>query len=683
MSVQSHNYRIFGIYLLLAAITFIVYARALTCDFVNFDDDIYVTDNHYVKAGLTRQSIFWAFKSPHIAFWHPVTLLSHMLDCHLFGLNPKWHHLVNLLFHIANTLLLFWVLKDLTGAIWQSAFVAGLFALHPLHVESVAWIAERKDVLSTFFWFLTMAAYLRYARQTSFAWYMVTLLLFALGLMAKPMLVTLPFVLLLLDYWPLHRLVRVTSHESRAAILEKLPFIVLSAAFGFITVFAQQAKGVKRLDVPLNTRLADAAVSAVTYIEKMFWPARLAVFYPRHTGSLHLLYAAVAAAVLLAISAVIILLTRKRKYLFVGWFWYLGTLLPVSGLIKVGSGTFAMADRYTYILLTGLFIIIAWGFADLAAKWRYRKPALVIASLAALSALSVSTFVQLQYWRNSITLFEHALNVTTANGTAHYNLACALGSKGKYDDAIAHYRQSLLIEPNYAGAHYSLGFALQAKGVLDEAITHYRSALQLDPDYANAHYSLGSALQSQGKLDEAVTHYRRALRLKPDDLDALRNLGEILASQNKFDDAVNCFRQALSLKPDDPKAAYNLALTFQLQGKLDEAMTGYRRTLRITPDSVEAAANLAWILATHPDPKIRDANQAVTLAERAADLTHRRNAMVLNALAAAYASAGLFDKAVTTAQTALSLASAEHNDQLADQLRKSLQLYKQQKPPSF
>jgi len=676
MSEQSHKYRIFCIYLVLAAITFIVYARTLTCDFVNFDDDIYVTDNQYVKAGLTSQSVLWAIKSPHIAFWHPLTMFSHMLDCQLFGLKSAGHHLTSLLLHIANTLLLFAVLNSMTAALCQSAFVAAAFALHPLHVESVAWISERKDVLSTMFWFLTMAAYLRYARRASFTWYMVTLLLFALGLMAKPMLVTLPFVLLLLDYWPLNRL-------NRNAVLEKLPFVALSAAFGIITVFAQQAKGIKRLDVPLTARLADAAVSFLTYIEKMFWPARLAAFYPRHAGNPHLLYAAIAAALLLGISAVIILLARKRKYLFVGWFWYLGTLVPVSGLIKVGSGAFAMADRYTYISLTGLFIIIAWGLADLTAKWRYRKPALILSALAVLSALSVSTFVQLQYWRNSITLFEHALNVTTANSTAHYNLACALGSQGRYDDAISHYRQALLIKPDDSATYYNLGFALQIQNRLDEAITHYRRALQLDPDYANAHYSLGSALQLQGKLDEAVAHYRRALRLKPDDLEALCNLGEILASQNKFDEAINCFRQVLHAKSDNPKAAYNLALTFQLQGKLDEAITNYHQALRITPDSVEAAANLAWILATHPDPKIRDANQAVTLAEHAADLTHHRNAMVLNALAAAYASAGLFDKAVTTAQTALYLATADHNDRLADQIRKSLQLYNHQKPPSF
>jgi len=676
MNEQSNKYHLFGIYLVLAAITFIVYARTLTCDFVNLDDDIYVTDNHYVKAGLTHQSLLWAFKAPRIAFWHPVTMLSHMLDCQLFGLHPAGHHLTSLLLHTANTLLLFAVLNSMTAALWQSAFVAAAFALHPLHVESVAWISERKDVLSTLFWLLTMAAYLCYVRQHSAKWYMVTLLTFAMGLMAKPTLVTLPFVLLLLDFWPLNRL-------NRNAVLEKLPFILLSAAFGIITVFAQQAKGIIRLDVPLLVRIADAAVSPLAYIEKMFWPARLAVFYPRHSGKPPLLYAALAAAILLAISVAIIFLARNRKYLLVGWFWYLGTLVPVSGLIKVGSGAFAMADRYTYVSLTGLFIIIAWGLADLTAKWRYRKPALVLSALAVLSVLSVSTFIQLQYWRNSIALFEHALDVTTANSTAHYNLACALGSQGRFDEAITHYRQSLLIKPDNPGAHYSLGFALQSKGSLDEAIAHYRCALQLNPDYANAHYSLGSALQLQGKLDEAVTHYRHALRLKPDDLEALCNLGEILASQNKFDEAITSFRQALLIKPDHPRASYNLALTLQLQGNLNEAINCYRQALRIAPDSVEAAANLAWLLATHPDPKIRDANQAVTLAEHAADLTQYRNAMVLNALAAAYASAGLFDKAVATAQAALSLASADHNDQLADQLRKSLQLYQQQKPPSF
>jgi tetratricopeptide (TPR) repeat protein len=665
------RYRTFCICLVLALITFVVYAQTLTHQFINLDDDVYVTKNEYIKAGLTRQAVLWAFTAPRLAFWHPVTMLSHILDCQLYGLNPAGHHLTNLLLHIANTLLLFLVLKGMTGALWRSAFVAALFALHPLHVESVAWVSERKDVLSTFFWFFTMAAYLRYTRRTNFTWYMITLLAFTLGLMAKPMLVTLPFVLLLLDWWPLARL------KSRVTILEKLPFFAITAVFSIIAFLAQQTKGALSLKLPLYIRIANAAISYLTYIEKMFWPARLAVFYPHQGDKISIPYAFFAGALILGFSACVIYLARRHKYLFVGWFWYIGTLVPVCGLIQVGS--FAMADRYTYVSLTGLFIIIAWGLADITAKWSSRKIVLTISGLAALFALSISTYVQLRNWRNSITLFEHALKVTTNNNTAHYNLACALGSQGRYDEAISHYHQALLIKPDAADTHYSLGFALQLQGKLDEAVTHYRQALRVKPEYANAHYSLGCILQSQGKLDEAVRHYRQALRIKPDDLDALSNLGDILASQGKFDEAASCFHKVLHIKPDHPKANYNLALAFQLQGKLGEAINYYHQALRIDPDSVEACSNLAWILAAGPDPKIRDANQAVELAERAARLTQYQNATVLNTLAAGYASVGRFDKAITTARSALGLAVAAGNEQLASQIRSQLELYNSQK----
>jgi tetratricopeptide (TPR) repeat protein len=546
MSKVPDKSRISLICFLLGLTTLITFGQVCRNDFINYDDTIYVTENQHVRGGLTFNNVFWAFTAAHGSNWHPITGLSHIIDCQLFGLNPAGHHFTNLLLHIANTLLLFLVLKDMTAALWQSAFVAALFALHPLHVESVAWIAERKDVLSTTFWFLTMAAYVRYVRQRSVTWYIGTLVLFALGLMTKPMLVTLPFVLLLLDYWPLGRL-------TRQAIFEKLPFFALSVILSVITFLVQQKSGAMAdIDImPLKMRFANAIVSYLRYVGKMIWPNKLAVFYPYQADRLLFLEVAAAVLMLLGISILVIMLASRHRYLLVGWFWYLGTLVPVIGLVQVGSQ--AMADRYTYIPLTGLFIIIAWGFNDILAGWRYRKIILGTAALMALLALSICTYFQLRHWRNSITLFSHAISVTSENILAQLNFGEALASKGKPEEAMNHYRQALRIKPDFALAHNNLGDLLLSKGKFSEAISHFRQALQAKPDFPEALNNLAWALATAkdaniGNLTEALKFTEKACKLteynKPDFLDTM---AAVYAAMGRFDEAIVTAEKALPM----------------------------------------------------------------------------------------------------------------------------------------
>lgn len=492
----------------------VVFWQSADHEFVNFDDELYVTRNSHVQAGLTYQGLVWALTTTHVGNWHPLTWLSHMLDCELYGLNPGGHHFTNLLLHIANTLLLFMVLKRMTGALRRSAFVAALFALHPLHVESVAWVAERKDVLSTFFWMLTMGVYVRYVERPGLNRYLLVLLSFALGLMAKPMLVTLPFVLLLLDYWPLGRFqFRQSSDDSNSQshesinfsnqrslifrlVLEKAPFFALAAVSGVVTFFVQQGGGaVRSLYVfPLDIRIANAMVSYVSYIEKMIWPHHLAVFYP-HPGMLPMWQIAGAGLLLVCISVLVVRAARRHPYLLTGWLWYLGTLVPVIGLVQVGSH--AMADRYTYVPLIGLFIMIAWGSCDISERWRYRKIVLAISTGVLLCASMISTGSQVRYWQNSVALFEHTLDVTANNWLAHNNMGIALARRGKFDEAIAHYSETLRIKPDYAPAYSNLGIVFAVQEKAEEAIAHFRKALQINPDYTAARKNLEVALAVQ------------------------------------------------------------------------------------------------------------------------------------------------------------------------------------------
>jgi tetratricopeptide (TPR) repeat protein len=572
--------------------------------------------------------------------WHPLTSLSHLLDYELFGLEPAGHHLTSLLFHIASTLLLFGILKRMTGAIWASAFVAAAFALHPLNVESVAWVAERMNVLSTFFWLLTIAAYIRYAERPGVGRFLLVVWVFGLSIMTKAMVVTLPFALLLLDYWPLNRLQwrrRVEQEDSSEPqahqtgsqgvsiwhlLLEKTPLFLLTIGLSTVTYIAQQKGGVMSDlgNVPLKYRAANALVSYVTYIRKMVWPSRLAVFYPHPFDKLPLWQVLASALLLLIITIAVILLIRRRRYPAVGWFWYMGILVPVIGLVQVGSQ--AMADRYTYLPFIGLFIMIAWGLPDLLAKWRYRSVALVAAALAVLLALAVCTRLQLRHWRNNKALFEHAISVTgdsfvmnnnyanilnrigqvenaigyfyralrikSNSPEVHNNLANALGKLGRIDEAIKHFKKALELRPGFAQAHYNLAIALDKQGEIDEAIGEYRLALRFRPDNVDTLNNLGFALAKKGNFNEAIEHYRKALKLEPENVIAHGWLGLALAAVNRFDEAIEQFQIVLKASPDDLEMHCNMGILLDKQGKTDEAIKAYRRALQINPNYTKA-----------------------------------------------------------------------------------------------
>ena len=511
---KSENPQILLIYLGLVLATAIAFEPVRHNDFVSYDDAMYVTENPRVNEGVNHKSLRWAFTTTHASNWHPLTWLSHMLDCELFGLNPLWHHLVNLLLHTANTLLLFWVLARLTGAVWASGFVAAAFALHPLHVESVAWVAERKDVLSALFWMLTIVAYIRYAQRASIWRFSLVFLVLGVGLTAKPMLVTLPFVLLLLDYWPLRRFQKSTV---RRLICEKIPLFILTMVSSIVTYVAQESTGATEMvqNLALTTRINNALVCYLGYITKMIYPSGLAVLYPHPGASLPVWQPIVSITALVVITAGIIYLAgRGRRYLAVGWLWYLGTLVPVIGLVQVGRQ--CMADRYTYLPSVGLFIIAVWGAAELSVKWRYRKVVLSTSALLVLGALSVCTRTQVRHWRNNFTLCERALSATENNAVMHYSLGNAFRSADKLDEAVTQYRRALRIEPNHSRTHGNLANALLLQAKIEEAAEHYRQAVQLDPNYLNARYNLGLALSKQGKFTEAITQYHHVLALEPD-----------------------------------------------------------------------------------------------------------------------------------------------------------------------
>ena len=589
------------VYLVLIFVTLVVFHQLPSYDFINLDDNLYIYENTRVQAGLTLEGVAWAFSTFEAYNWHPLTWLSHMLDFQLFGLRPGLHHLTNLLFHLANTALLFFVLRRMTGALWRSGFVAALFALHPLHVESVAWVAERKDLLSTFFWFLTMWAYARYAERPGLNRYLPVLLFFAFGLLAKPMVVTLPFVLLLFDFWPLGRMqFHQVGNDSRPLeprvpvfrlVWEKIPLFTL-AAISIVVTFAAQQKGgaLKSLEAfPLTTRIANALISYVSYIGKMIWPQNLAVYYP-HPAAVPTWQAAGAGLLLICLSALFIWTSRKRPYLAVGWLWYLGTLVPVIGLVQVGSQ--AMADRYTYLPLVGLFVALAWGVPSLLARWHHRQSILAISATILLVSFTVCTWLQLRHWQNSLTIFQHTVNVTTDNYFAHNNLGVALARAGRLGEAVDHYHVALRIKPYQAEVYNNLGNALEAQGNVDEAIRRYTEALRIEPDNAKAHNNLGNALASRGNVDEAISHYSEALRIEPDYAGAHYNLGNVLAERGNVEEAINHYNEALRIWPDWAGAHNNLGVALERRGNFKEAIRHYYEALRIKPDYPKAKDNL-------------------------------------------------------------------------------------------
>jgi tetratricopeptide (TPR) repeat protein len=619
-----------------------IYWQVRNFDFINYDDPVYVTENPRVLEGLNWESIKWAFTSIYGSNWFPLTWLSLMLDRQLFGVNPGTFHLINVVLHTVNAIVLFIILSRCTKDIWPSFFTAVVFGLHPLHVESVAWIAERKDVLSTLFWMLTMLGYIRYVEKPTVRRYMIVLAAFIAGLMSKPMLVTLPFVLLLVDYWPLQRIrlsrnIRQENPDQRNntrtisfLVLEKVPLFVLSAASCVMTLIAQKSKGaVSSFEVlSLSDRLTNALVSYTSYIGKMFWPTGLAIFYPHPQDNIPLLKIVISTMILFAVSLAVIFSCRKKRYLLVGWLWYLGTLVPVIGLVQVGAQ--AMADRYAYIPVIGLSIMIAWSVRDIVSKWRYKNVIVVTAGVLICATLMVCTYRQLRYWQNNETLFTHTLDVTSDNYIAHNNIGIALAGDGDLEQAMKHFKETLKIKPRDTDALFNLAGALVKLGKPNEAMVHYnrvlelkpddaqtynalaivqvqqgdyvqaisiyRKALQKNPESALLHGGLGSALLETGQLDPAVTALQTSIKLKPIS-QTYCNLGMAVSFKGELTKAIEYYKKAIRLDAKNAKAHYNLGNAMLAQVKLAEATAQYKKALSIDPNYAKAHGNLAVALA--------------------------------------------------------------------------------------
>jgi protein O-mannosyl-transferase len=544
------------IVVLLAFLTVLCYARSLGNGFINYDDTQYVTDAPRVQGGLSLANVGWAFRTTSAANYHPLAWLSHMLDVELYGLAPAGHHLTSVLLHAANVCLLFVLLRRMTGRVWPSAFAAALFAVHPLHVESVAWVAERKDVLSLFFGLLTLNAYATYARQPSALRYTAVMLFFALGLLSKPMLVTLPFAMLLLDYWPLARLR--DNATWRHCVLEKLPLIAMAVAASMMTIIAQRGgSSIGGLDrYPLGRRLANAIVAYVEYLRKTVWPTDLSVFYP-YPNAFPRWQVLGAAFVLIAITGMAIALLRKRPYVAVAWFWFLGTLVPVIGLVQVGRQ--AMADRYTYLPHIGLFMVIAWGAAELADLIRIPRQAAAALAGMILLALSARTVVQLGYWSDSTTLFTRALALNPSSYVAHHQLANELARDNQLNAAERHYRAALDSYPQHARSYLNLGNVFTRQKRLVDAEVALREATRLDPSLARAHLSLGLVLMRRQKFAEAEASFAAALEREPTLALAHYQWGLALREQKRPHEAAQHFRSALTLQPtlEDAQRALN------------------------------------------------------------------------------------------------------------------------------
>src|ERR1039458_10256253 len=747
---QFHNRCL--IYAGLALVTLAVYLPTRHHGFVEYDDQQYVTDNPRVQAGLTWSGLIWAFGF-HAGNWHPLAWLSHMLDCQLYGANAGGHHLTSVLLHVASALLLFSVLNRMTGAMWRSAAGAALFAWHPPPVESVAWVAESKDVLCAFFWMLTLLLYARYAAQPSIARYLFTLGSFVLCLMAKPMGVTLPFVLLLLDYWPLNRILefasgppekiplRFAQKSWRQLVLEKVPFLVLSAIACVLTLCAQELAIVSTAGLPVSQRITHALAAYNHYLGAMFIPRHLAVYYPYQ---IKIPSAAIICAVIVMglITVLAIKNLRRRPWLMVGWLWYLGTLVPVIGLVQVGDQ--AWADRYTYLPLIGLFVPLVWTAVEVI------KNKIVLRTLAVAAGVTMlaATSVQLSYWKNTWTLFDHANQVTHENYMAVTVLASQLAKQGKLDEAIALYHTALSYKPTFPETHFFLGNAFDQLNQPDEAvaeyekalwfkpmqeqthiflgivlgkqkkyaeaITNYEAALKIDPDSAVTHNNLARVFHTQGRFDEAIAHYQAALKIDPKLALAHNNLGILLLQKGSLTDGTTQLREALRLNPTNAETQFNLALALNQQQqwseaaglfaktvganssnpkahdefatalahlkRTHEAMSEYASALLLQPDYPDALDGLAWILSTDANAELRNGVEAVKMAERACELTERKDAEKLKTLAAADAETGRFAEAVSTAQTAKDLATAGGKLHLADECSAMLQRFQQSQP---
>ena len=711
-NASSTGYRIETplICLLLIFAALVAYGGLLREDFAFFylDDDDYVTQNPHVQAGLTVESVRWAFTTFHSHNWHPMTWLSLELDHMLFGLQPWGYRLTNILLHSANAVLLFLWLRYVTGALWRSALVAALFLLHPQRVESVAWIAERKDVLSTLFWMLTLWAYVWYVRAPSLARYSLLLASFALGLMAKQMLVTLPCVLLLLDWWPLSG---IRSPIWKWLILEKLPLFALAAGACVLTLMAQESYRQPLEDFPLAVRVNNALVAYVRYLGYAFWPAGLCFYYP-HLGERLPIWQGAASAFFIAVMTALFLSRsgRGRPYLAVGWLWYLGTLVPVIGLVQVGNQ--ALADRYTYVPLIGIAWLVVWGVADASESLHWPRAVLGLAAGGVLLAYLALTWQQVKTWQNSLTVWERvveaepncalgrinvgqvladnnlteealaqfraAVEVEPDSDTAHFKLGVLLQRLRRWDEAAPHFATVLRLNPKMVEARYRLGMGAMMSGDLTTAVNEFTQLVELAPHLAEAHNNLGTALLFQGKLEPARQQLEKAVELAPQLADAHSKLGLLFDLEGKTKEAEEQFRQAMQVDANEPSTHAYLAWTLQTRGATDQARQEYLTALRLRPSWPKETARLAWFLATHPDAENRNGALALQQAQIACAAAQEPDAQLLDTLAAAQAEMGRFPDAITSARKALSL--SERAPDLRAAREKRLQLYEKNQP---
>src|SRR5947208_11235252 len=619
VSIKQSPWALFGISIFLLAITWAVFGQTFGHQFINYDDPLYVLDNAHVRAGLTWRGILWAFTHVHSQNWHPLTTISHMLDCQLFGVNPGAHHLMNVFFHSIAAVLLFILLAqiigvpisprdesvrlaDRTGVIWMSGFVAAVFAIHPLRVESVAWIAERKDALSGTFFMLTLIAYAAYTRKRSIGRYVTMSILFACGLMCKPMLIMTPIVLLLLDYWPLNRFARSTMSK---LVIEKIPLFALSVGSCVATLWAQNFALGSTQFLPLQWRITNALFTYFEYVRQVFWPVDLIPFYVHPENRLEIWRLLIAAISLIALTAIVIVRRKQNPYLLVGWLWYLVMLIPVIGIVQVGLQ--GHADRYTYLPQVGLDIALVWLIWDLTKSWRQQKIVLSGASAFVVGALSILSWRQTTHWRDTETLWRHTLAVT----------------------------------PDSDVAHAGLGGILFVRGQIDESIDHYESALRLRDGNVAAHFGLGRALASKQKIDPAIFH----------------------------------FQKALSIQPDYIAASNDLGVLFARKGEIKEAIAAWQQSLSFDPENADAATNIAWVRATAADPDLRDGREALELAQRALR-GGGENAVVLRTLAAAQAENGQFAKAIATCQRGEQLAQKNGDRAMVESLRDCIESFR-------
>jgi len=663
--VRTFPGRILYLSILIAVLTLAIYWQVLDYGFINFDDPTYVIENKHIRDGLTIEGVKWAFTSFYASNWHPLTWLSHMLDIEFFGMNPGMHHLSNITIHTLNAVLLFILLERMSGVLWRSAMVAALFALHPLHVESVAWISERKDILSTFFGILTLTAYVRYTRMHGLKRYTQMTVLFICSIMSKPMMVTLPLLMLVLDFWPLKRIDAMKGESGYKPVMgtlrnllllfrEKIILFAVAFISGIVTVCAQHSGGAVQSVVHLNLgdRMMNAAVSYCTYIWKMVWPTDLAVYYP-YPSAFVFPYVVLCVVLIVVVTIAIIAFMDKRPYFASGWFWYMVTLLPVIGIIQVGGQS--MADRYTYVPSIGIFIMAVWGVSDLLIPFRNRKVILTGISALVIGASSILTFIQAGYWRDSIILFGHALDVTNGNDLAHFNLGHALEENGNAHEAEKHYRDAVVLKAHNAAYHTALGSLLADTGRTDEAVEHLTQALQIEPALIEARVNLGNIMLLRGETEGSIQEYSKALTADPMNAETLNNLGVAYVRKGHLRNAIKCFQQAIHIRPDYKDALENFVRAGRARKSMENEAVELLRLIEIQPRNQTLYIRLGNLFLQHGelDKAQKEYKKALSI--------DTGNLVAMKGLAVAYSQKHEYEQALTTLRNMIKIQPENHD----------------------